>query len=54
LLSPGLPEGLLERALAAGALGDLESAEADLQALLRTAPDSPAAAEARRFLKQLN
>jgi tetratricopeptide (TPR) repeat protein len=53
-LSPNLPEGLLERALAEGALGNLDAARADLETLLRQAPDSPAAAQARRFLEQLN
>ncbi len=53
-LAPDLPEGLLERALAAGALGDLAQARADLDRLLTVAPDSAAAAEAERFLREIN
>ena len=53
-LEPGQPDALLELALAKGALGDIEGALADIERLLKTAPESEAAQKARTLVDRLD
>lgn len=54
MLEPAQPEALLERALLKGAEGDIWSARRDLEQILTRAPESGAAAEARRLINQMD
>jgi tetratricopeptide (TPR) repeat protein len=52
-LNPDLPEALLERAILKGSEGDIWAARQDLERILARSPESGAAAEAERILRQL-